>query len=103
VHVAENRMIAQRMDGSYLKGVIASNGMLSYIDLAKSALEHQPGHVEYVKLWAKSSLGRLSSLGRVKLLDSEDWFHKGHGIMGGTKDANGVWIPDHTPEGKAYL
>ena len=42
-------------------------------------------------------------LGGLKLLSPEEWFVEGHGIVGGKKDARGVWIPTHAGGGKAYL
>ena len=30
----------------------------------------------------------MGSLGRIKFLESEDWFDKGYGIVGGTNDTN---------------
>ncbi len=44
-----------------------------------------------------------SRLGKIKLLEPEDWFDRDDGIRVETKDANRVWIPDHAPKGRAYL
>jgi hypothetical protein len=33
----------------------------------------------------------------------EEWFQEGHGIRGGERTYNGMWIPTHTPNGKAYV
>jgi hypothetical protein len=94
-------MIAQGMDdlsrGIYLEGVMAGDNVLSYVDLAKGALERQPVLVNYVMSWTKKCLGRI------RVLSPKDWFDKGHGVGGGTKDINRVWIPNHAKEGKAYL
>jgi len=42
-------------------------------------------------------------LGKAKTLTVEEWFQEGHGIIGGEKDHNGVWMPRHAPNGKAYI
>jgi hypothetical protein len=72
VHVAGTQMIAQGTDGLprgiYLEGVMARDNMLSFINLAKSALEQQTRLLEYVKSWAEEVLGR------VKVLTPADWF-----------------------------
>ncbi len=36
-------------------------------------------------------------------LSPNEWFDKGHGIVGGTKDHHGIWIPDHAKNGRVYL
>jgi hypothetical protein len=52
-------MIAQGTDGLscgiYLEGVITGDSMLTFIDLAKSALERQTRLLEYVKLGPRKS------------------------------------------------
>jgi hypothetical protein len=101
VHVAGIWMIAQGMDGLsreiYLKGVMAGDNMLPYVDLAKGVLERQPVLINYVTSWTKKCLGRI------RVLSPKDWFDKGHGVEGRTRDINRVWIPNHAKEGKAYL
>ena len=71
--------------------------MLSFIDLALSDNIWSPGVVDFVNSWVEPVLGGL------KLLSPEEWFVEGHGIVGGKKDARGVWIPTHAEGGKAYL
>jgi hypothetical protein len=68
--------------GIYLEGVMSGDRMVSYISMEKSALEQHPGLIDYVKLWDENCLGRI------KFLEPEDWFNRGHRIVGGTKDAN---------------
>ena len=101
VHVAGTRMIAQGTDGlsrgSFLEGVVAGGQMLSFIDLSLSATIRAPGVVDFVKSWVEPVLGGL------KILSPEEWFVEGHGIVGGEKDARGVWIPTHAGGGNAYL
>ncbi len=101
VHVAGTRMIAQGTDGlsrgSFLEGVARGEHMLSFVDLAFNALERHPQLLMFVRSWVEPVLGK------VKTLTVEEWFQEGHGIIGGEKDYNGMWIPKHAPNGKAYI
>ena len=72
--------------------------MLSFMDLAKSAVDQQPSLESYVQEWTSRALNR-----RVTHLSLNEWFDKGHGIVGGTKDHHGIWIPDHTENRRVYL
>ncbi len=102
LHDSRTRMIAQGTDGlsqgSFLEGVMTGRDMLSYVDLAKGAIEHQPTLVDYVQSWVKKALCR-----EARVLQAEEWFQEGHGISGGSKDAHGVWIPTHELNGRVYL
>jgi len=99
IHVAGKRMIAQGTDGcsrgSLLEGVMAGRDMLSYVDLDKSAFERFPPLLDWLREWT----GEKS----LEPLAPEGWFVEGHGIVGGYKDPNGVWIPKHGPKGKTFL
>lgn len=99
VHVAGTRMIAQGTDGLsrgvLLEGVLAGKDMLSFVDLAKTALERSPQLLEYVRSWTERP--------KLKALSPEEWFTRGHGMIGGNKDSHGIWIPDHAPNGETYL
>ena len=101
VHVAGTRMIAQGTDGlsrgSFLEGVARGEHMLSFIDLAQTALDRHPTLSLFLQSWIEPAVGRF------KVLSVEEWFQEGHGIVGGEKDHNGVWIPKHAPNGKAYV
>ena len=101
VHVAGTRMIAQGTDGlsrgSFLEGVVSGSQMLSFVDLALPATIRSPGVIEFVKSWVEPVAGDL------RILSPEEWFVEGHGIVGGRKDARGMWIPSHAKNGKAYL
>ena len=74
---------------------MAGKDMLSYVDIAHSAVERSPGLIEMVRRWTDCP--------RLEPLQVEDWFWKGHGIVGGEKDRRGVWIPNHAPGGQFYL
>ena len=102
VHVAGMRMIAQGTDrlsrGVLLEGVMAGKDMLSYIPLAKGAVQRQPSLADYVNDWVEDALHQ-----KVEVLKVEEWFQEGHGIVGGYKGAHNVWLPKHAENGRAYL
>ena len=81
-------MIAQGTDGlsrgSFLEGVMTGKDMLAYVDLAKGAIERQPTLLEYVQSWVKKALQR-----EARILQVEEWFQEGHGVLGGSKDSHG--------------
>ena len=101
VHVPGTRMIAQGNDGlsrgSFLEGVARGEHMLSFVDLAFNALERHLQLLMFVRSWVEPVLGK------VKTLTVEEWFQEGHRMIGGEKDYNGLWIPKHAPNGKAYI
>ena len=101
VHVAGTRMIAQGTDGlsqgSFLEGVVRGEHMLSFIDLAQNALERQPALLLFLQSWIELTVGKF------KVLSTKEWFQEGHGIIGGEKDHNGVWMPNHSPNRKVYV
>ena len=101
VHVAETRMIAQGTNGLsrgiFLEGVMGEEDMLSFVDLVLAAIEKHPGVLDFVKSWVNPILVET------KVLDTEEWYQEGHRIVGGKKDTRGLWIPYHTPNGKAYI
>ena len=91
IHVAGTRMIAQGTDGCsrgvLMEGVMAGQGMLSFIDLDKSACERSPSLLPWIRSWC----GRPD----LKPLTPAEWYVEGHGIIGGHRDKRNVWIPDH--------
>ena len=101
VHVAGTRMIAQGTNGlsrgSFLEGMVAGSTMLSFINLSLPVIHRSPTEVDFVKSWV------LPSCGELKVLAPAEWFVEGHGIVGGVKDAHGIWIPTHAINKKAYL
>jgi len=99
IHISGKRMIAQGTDGcsrgSLMEGVMAGQEMLSFVDLAKSAVERHPPVLEWIRSWT----------GQVKLapLTPDGWFEEGHGIVGGTFDSQKVWIPRHEDKNALHL
>jgi hypothetical protein len=102
LHVAGMRMIAQGteelLQGVLLEGVLAGYSMLSFIDIAWGALDCQPGLVHYVHDCVNQALNQ-----RMIILEIGGCFDRGHGILGGPNDQHGLWIPNHTENGRVYL
>eukprot|EP00984_Skeletonema_dohrnii_P009298 scaffold3548_cov79-Skeletonema_dohrnii-CCMP3373.AAC.5 len=101
VHVSGKRMIAQGTDGvsrsSRLEGVMVGEDMLSFIPLAETAIERHPSLLSWVASW--------SGINDIKPLGVEDWFDKGHGVIGGAPapSSRGIWIPEHEAPGQVHL
>jgi hypothetical protein len=102
VHVAGTRIIAQGTDGLsrgvLLEGVMIGNDMLHFVPLAQGAVERQPLLIHYVQSWVGDAFNREANVLKV-----EEWFWEVHGIVDGSKDAHGVWIPQHAENGRVYL
>jgi len=59
--------------------------MLSFVPLAISCFEPSPSLLQtWLRSWFHSN---------PVFLDEHEWFTTGHGITGGTKNSDGVWIP----------
>jgi hypothetical protein len=101
VHVAGTRMIEQGTDGlsrgALLEGVMAGRDMLSFVDLALTAIQRHRPLLEFVKSWWDHGADQLCVLG------TDQWFREGHGVEGGQKDKQGIWIPNHARNGQCYL
>jgi hypothetical protein len=99
IHVSGKRMIAQGTDGCsrgvLMEGVMAGQDMLSFVDLAKTALERSPPLLDWIRSWTMNET--------LEPLTPEEWFTKGHGITGGHSDSHGVWMPDHESSGNIHL
>ena len=99
VHVAGTRMIAQGTDGLsrgvLMEGVMRGDDMLSFVELSRSALERHPPLLDYLRDWL--------ALPALQSLLPQHWFVEGHGITGGSKNQDGMWIPEHAANGRTYL
>lgn len=77
VHVPGSRLTNQGTDGlsrgDISEGVMASGSMLSFVPLHKSALQHRPKVLGWLKSW-------ISSWEIIKLT-IEEWFKLGHGLI----------------------
>ena len=99
IHVAGTRMIAQGTDGgsrgSLLEGVMTGKSMLEFVELSKTAVERYNPLLDWIRNW--SELPCLSPL------TPEEWFVEGHGINGGEKNTDGIWIPTHERPNQTHL
>ena len=68
--------------GNLLEGVMTGKDILSYIPLAKTALDRSPKLLRWIKSWAVERKFCSQGFG-VEVLDENDWFVKGHDIDGG--------------------
>jgi hypothetical protein len=99
IHVSGKRMIAQGTDGCsrgvLMEGVMAGQDMLSFVDLAKTAIERSPSLLAWIRSWTMQD--------KLEPLTPEQWFVEGHGITGGYHDSHGVWMPTHECSGNMHL
>jgi hypothetical protein len=99
VHVAGTRMISQGTDGCshgvLMEGVMAGKGMLSFVDLDKSALARSTDLLPWIRSWCGNAA--------INSLSAEDWFERGHGVIGGKRDKHNVWMPVHEKAGNVHL
>jgi hypothetical protein len=88
-HVAGKRMIAQGTDGvsrgSLMEGVMAGKPMLSFFPFHLSAAERSPGLLPWIRSWIGEE---------AELLTPEGWFERGHDVVGGRINAEGMWMPE---------
>ena len=81
VHVAGTRMIAQGTDGlsrgEMYEGVMNGQSMLSFVPLHLGAVDRSPGLKEWINSWARRVRDE-----DLTLLTPEDWFERGHDIVG---------------------
>lgn len=99
IHVSGDRMKDQGTDavsrGSRNEGVMAGHEMLNFVPLGKTAVERHPPLLEWIQDW--------TSRPDLEPLTTDEWFERAHGIIGGQKDAHGVWIPTHEKAGGLHL
>ena len=95
IHVSGKRMIAQGTDGTSRgdigEGVMRGQSMLSFVPLHLSALDRCPDLEECIR----SAVIPRSGEGDIKFLNYDDWFVRGHDIIGGSKNDDGIWIPSY--------
>lgn len=89
--VAGTRQIASGIDGlsrgNLSEGVMQGAPLCNFLELADPTHLRSHALLPWVQSWT-----RMPGL---RPLTPEEWFVKGHGIAGGSKDPNGVWIPFH--------
>jgi hypothetical protein len=94
IHVAGTRMIDQGTDalsrGDLHEGVMVGKEMISFVPLHLSAVARSPEVLDWVQLWCPAK--------GITVLEPEDWYSKGHGLQGGSKNAEGIWIPKESSD-----
>lgn len=85
-HVSGLRMQAQGTDGlsrgTHSDHILSSEDIIDNIPFDKSALERSPLLLEWIKSWAGKN---------VESLTPEDWYIRGHDLLGGFYDKQGFW------------
>lgn len=59
--------------------------MANFVPLHLSAIDPSPGLLTWIQSWAPSTA--------ISPLSPMEWFSKGHGLAGGTRNQEGIWIP----------
>jgi hypothetical protein len=92
IHVAGKRMIVQGTDGLsrgvLSEGVMGGDDMSAFIPLHKNALERSEG----LLTWLQSNCDEVDGNSFVALT-VEDWFERGHDVIGGERNVDGIWVP----------
>ena len=89
IHCAGTRMIAQGTDGisrgDLTEGVMSGQTFLEHIPLHLGAVERSPSVLDWINTWA--------GVGGLQVLSPTEWYTRGQNIVGGTKNADGIWMP----------
>jgi hypothetical protein len=92
VHVGGTRMIAQGTDGlsrgCLVEGVMQGENMLAFVPLHETALQRSGNILD----WLRECHGGKGDK-ELTVLEKEDWFWRGHDIVGGTRNVDGRWVP----------
>ena len=96
IHVAGTRMIEQGTDGlshgNLIEGVMGGKDMLSFVALHRGAMERGGERLlNWFRSWTEED--------QLESLLPDEWFVKGHGIKGGERNLDGIWIPTVVEEG----
>ena len=98
IHVAGTRMIAQGTDGlsrgNLVEGVMSGQDILSFVPLHQSAFERSKDLSKWIRSWVPSV--------EIDFLSVEDWFELGHGIDGGARNRENVWVPTYRKSCKIW-
>ena len=100
VHIAGTRMIVQGTDGisrgDFNTGVMQGESMLSFVPIHLSALERE----QNLRPWLEQVLIPTRNEDIV-FLDYAGWYERGHDIIGGKHNGDGIWEPEY--EGGTYV
>lgn len=89
VHIAGTRMVCQGTDGlsrgDLGAGVMVGDAMLSFVPLHLSALDRSPALLPWIQSW--------SPMSTIQPLSPAEWYERGHGLAGGGRNKDGLWMP----------
>jgi hypothetical protein len=92
IHVAGKRMIAQGTDGlsrgCLTDGVMIGEAMTSFVPLHRHAVERSDKLVSWLQECSGDDVNS-----KLELLTPEGWFERGHDIVGGKPNCDGIWAP----------
>ena len=95
IHVSGSRMIVQGTDGlsrgDTCEGVMQGHQMLNFVPLHQTAVERSPQVKQWILSWLKPSLLNKEE---IIFVNEQDWFWRAYDIVGGKKNADGIWIPE---------
>ena len=98
IHVAGTRMIDQGTDGlsrgNFLEGVMAGNEMTSFLPLHLTAMDRSPILENWIRSWAPSD---------THVLKPDEWYTRGHGILGGGHNLDDLWMPTYERSTKMWV
>jgi len=88
-HIAGTQMMQQGTDGlsrgDVSGGVMADQDMHLFIPLHFTTLDRAPSLLPWLQSWLP--------IDSIHPLTPEEWFERGHGLQGGCKNSDGIWIP----------
>ena len=94
IHIAGTRMIAQGVDGlsrgCLSEGVMRGEPISGFIPLHLNAFERCSLVENWLRGWCE-----LPGDDPFLSLTPEGWFERGHDIVGGAKNSDGVWMPEY--------
>ena len=93
IHVAGTCMIAQGSDGlsrgNLTEGVMGEWNMGDFIPLHQGTLERSGDLEPWIRSWCDSAKHQA------EVLEPEGWFEKGHDLVGGTTNSDGMSVPEY--------
>ena len=69
--------------------------MMNFVNLVKTAVECYPPVLEWFRALTKKD--------DIVPLTPKGWFEEEHGIVGGSLDRQGVWVPTYGPTNELFL
>jgi len=96
IHVAGSRMIEQGTDGlsrgDFGEGVMKGKDIMSFIPLHKTAIQRSDSLKHWIIDWIQPV---IKGKEKIEFLSEADWFYRGHDIFNGSKNKEGIWMPNY--------